>query len=283
MRCGTTSLAAYLSLHPDICLARGKEAHWFDQRNVQEHGVDAERWSERFSHWDGERIVLDATPIYLFYPGALEALRRHNPDVHVVVILRDPAERARSHNAHARSEGKRIGPYWWSLLLEGYRLSPARNEVTRERNLRSASVRSRGRYASQITRLLGLFPDALVLRFDDLIERPETTVRRVTDLFGVDPIPPGTTFPWSNDRRQGRLRSPLDTLVRWTMREDMLTTERLLGWEPGTLRRARLGDRAGQRPRDRIGATKKVWSSIRPRLGRLRSRIRRVRSRRVTS
>ena len=43
-KCGTTSLAAVLDRHPQLCLAQGKEAHLFDRADVQRSGVDRDRF-----------------------------------------------------------------------------------------------------------------------------------------------------------------------------------------------------------------------------------------------
>ena len=277
MRCGTTSLAAYLETHPDVCLAKDKEAHWFDTAEVQAHGIDETRWDELFAHYSGERVVLDATPIYMFMQDALDALTRHNPHVRVIVILRDPAERARSHHALISSVDIPLGPYWWALLAERRRMTTDTDPMFRGSPTRLASLRARGRYAEQIRNVRSRFPDALILRFDEMINDPEATGRRVTDFLRIDPFPTGASLPWINERSINRWPSPIDAVVRWSLRRDIRATEDLLGWERGVLGGSRLRGKWRERPFNRPRASRVV--RVRRRLGRLRSRLGRQRRR----
>lgn len=250
-RCGTTSLAQLLDTHPDICVARGKETHWFDDAQVQRDGVSAARWGERFSHHTGQSVLLDATPSYLYLPGCIEALHRHNPDLRVIAVLRDPAERARSHYALERERGVETGRYWQALQFEARRLSADRNPLAPGSPARVSSFRDRGRYSRQIGRLLEWFPNALVLRFDELVNDSHTTAQRVAEHLGVSPFMAPVSMPWLNERRVSRQPSPIDLYVRQSLRADMRATEDLLGWQRGSLAGARLGRRSLKRPNRR--------------------------------
>ena len=107
-RGGTTSLYNYLLQHPHIQplfpgRQRIKGVHFFDSGYA--HG---ERWYR--SHfplaigsrhlarpWISRPLTGEASPYYLFHPLAAERLARHCPDVRLLVVLRDPVERAYSH------------------------------------------------------------------------------------------------------------------------------------------------------------------------------------------
>ena len=105
-RGGTTSLWRYLSEHPDVLpLFPGPEKlkgmYYFDEKYRT-----GDRWYR--SHFPtrgrarrstrGIRTVVgEATPYYLYHP--LAPVRAHAvvPDAHILVVLRDPVERAYSH------------------------------------------------------------------------------------------------------------------------------------------------------------------------------------------
>lgn len=250
-RCGTTSLARLLEQHPDVCLARDKEAHWFDDPAVQRSGVDKARFADRFSRCGAARILLDATPSYLYLPGCIEALHRHNPDAKMIAILRDPAERAHSQYAHEFKRGELKVPYWRALMQEEARLQGESNPLANGSAARVASLRDRGRYSRQVAHLLEWYPDALVLRFDELIDDAEITVRRITDHLGLEPFAALPQLPWLNGRQVELRPTLLDHVVRWTLRKDMRATEDLLGWDRGVLTTARLGRRWKRRPGSR--------------------------------
>jgi hypothetical protein len=65
-------------------------------------------------HWapgrsDRQRIAIDATPSYVFWPHAMERMRAYRPDMRLIASLRDPIERAFSH--WARYLGVRKSPH----------------------------------------------------------------------------------------------------------------------------------------------------------------------------
>lgn len=246
--CATTSLAHALGAHPDIRLAADRGPQWFDDPVVQRGGIDSGRWAERLPGGANETVLLDASPNYLYLPGCIEALHRHNPGARVIAVLRDPGERARSHFAHEARLGTLKVPYWRALVQEGRRLRAERNPLGRGSAARVASLRDRGRYSRQVAHLLEWFPDALILRFDEVTTTPALALRRITDFLGLAPFSESCDLPWLNARDRDRRPALIDRAVRWTLRKDMRATEELLGWDPGSLANARLGYRWSKRP-----------------------------------
>ena len=99
-KCGTTALAHFLSQHPEIEMASPKEVHLFDS-STYSRGWSGQRIDEHYRpHFEqraGAAIRGEATPIYMFLPGIASELKRYNPDLKLIVLLRDPVERAISH------------------------------------------------------------------------------------------------------------------------------------------------------------------------------------------
>jgi hypothetical protein len=101
---GSSSLYWWLSAHPEVCASMTKETHFFDdsihQRfnanaNVHEH--DLSIYAEYFKHCSTEsKVVMEATPIYLYQKSAIEHLSRFSPKPKVIFILREPSQRAHS-------------------------------------------------------------------------------------------------------------------------------------------------------------------------------------------
>ena len=75
--------------------ARKKEIRYFDQDILYRSG---EAWYH--SHFPlphrlgRRRVTFEATPEYLYYPGAAERILSYDPRLKLVVVLRDPVERA---------------------------------------------------------------------------------------------------------------------------------------------------------------------------------------------
>lgn len=237
-RAGTSSLAAMLAEHPEVCLAEGKEAHLFDDLKVQSHGPSPERLEELFAHRDRERIFLDATPEYVWLPGCLEALVRHCPEVKVICVLREPAQRAASSWALQTGRGWEDLPFWRSLLAEARRLRRDPAPFVRRSETRVHSYRTRGYYAEQVRHLLQVCPDALVLSFGELLNEPETTMARIYEHLELSAPTEGGTLRRLNAFSEGR-SSLAERLLRWYFRREVARTETLLGWPRGRLADAR--------------------------------------------
>ncbi len=234
-KCGTTSLAAALAAHPSICLATGKEAHLFDDPAVQSRGLSSARLAAAFAAHRDEELLLDATPSYLYLPGCLEALVRHNPDVAAIAVLREPADRAISHYEHERARGAERLPLPLALLAERRRLRSDTDPLAHGSAARVASYRDRGRYAPQLARLSALVSRTLLLSMEQLALDPGGTLLEVHRFLGIAPMRPVEAFPHLNVGAAKRRRSLTRAVLARSLRGDQRDTERLLGWRPGSL------------------------------------------------
>ena len=111
-KCGTSSLFTWLVDHPEVCGSRFKETRYFldpdhallDRRsNYHEHGMAG--YSSHFRQCDGAgaKVVLEATPHYLYQRTALEALSTLDPLPTVLFLLRKPSDRTYSEYQFARN------------------------------------------------------------------------------------------------------------------------------------------------------------------------------------
>lgn len=193
---GTTALSHFLAQHDEICMADGKEVHLFDAPDFNpQWSADAinQRYAAHFQAASAAQQLGEATPIYLYWPEVIAALHHYNPELKLVIMLRDPAERAISQYNMEFGRGTEVRPLWQALLLEAVRL---RRESSRAPNSarRCHSYRARGNYAEQLQHLRRYFPDRqiLVIENNDLIEQHSRTLARVCRFLGVadDQLPP---------------------------------------------------------------------------------------------
>ncbi len=93
-RGGTTSLHAYLSAHPQVATPATKELHFITDR--YERGLD---WylGQFPAELPPDVITGEATPYALFHPLAPRRLREIAPAARLIVLLRNPVDRAYSH------------------------------------------------------------------------------------------------------------------------------------------------------------------------------------------
>jgi hypothetical protein len=183
---GTTALFDYLVEHPGLSLPAIKEAHFFDaDTEVDWERPDYGRYEALFEDRPGEgRVRGEATPIYLYWPNSLERIAAYNRDMRLVLIFRDPIERAWSHWKMEYARGAETHPFAW-CVREG------RSRVATDPNApgfhRVFSYIERGLYGAQIERLLRLFPheQVLFLRSDELRTQPERILRKVCDFLNA--------------------------------------------------------------------------------------------------
>ncbi len=192
---GTTSLARWLDQHPAIECALGKEVHFFD--GGKDGGPD--NWSKGDDWYRSHfplrqsglgKLAFEATPMYLFHPLAATRIRDTLPNTKIIMILRNPSERAISHYLHSVSRGHEDLPLGDALDAEERRLDDAlANADFESTQMRRFSYKARGHYADQVRRYFDQFPreDVLVLLSDDLFENPASTVDSVCRFVGADP------------------------------------------------------------------------------------------------
>lgn len=190
-RGGTTSLHRYLRQHPRIILPARKELHYFSRFYDRGAGWYREQFPARLPIGT---LTGEATPYYLFHPLAPRRLRTDASAAKLIVLLRDPVDRAYSHYYHERRGGHELVPFEAAIAAEPERL---RGEVERtiadERYdsvaLRHHSYLARGRYAEQLRAWLAQVPrDRLLILESEALYRDATaTARLVTDFLGLPP------------------------------------------------------------------------------------------------
>jgi hypothetical protein len=109
---GTTSLDAYLRQHPRIGMASKKEVHFFDDEDRFGSGTpDYEVYHRHFDRLDSKSIYGEATPIYCYWSESMRRIREYNPDIKIIMLLRNPVERAWSHWRMETDRGADSAPF----------------------------------------------------------------------------------------------------------------------------------------------------------------------------
>jgi hypothetical protein len=98
-KCGTTSLYRLLGRHPMVCTATREEPEYFTNDDEYSNGTAWYEWRYFRNHVD-EPVRIDINPSYLYEPGSLKRIRETLGDVPLIVLLRDPVDRAISHYYH---------------------------------------------------------------------------------------------------------------------------------------------------------------------------------------
>jgi len=181
---GTTALFDYLGDYPDVALSDVKEVHFFDDETQDWAAPDYGAYHAHFPSADG-RPCGEATPIYSYWPNSLERIAAYNPAMKLILVLRDPVERAWSHWRMEYARGAEKAAFGWCIREGRQRLFDAEPWG----HHREFSYVERGFYGEQIERLYGLFPreQVLVLRSDDLRAEPGPALGGVRAFLGLSP------------------------------------------------------------------------------------------------
>ena len=199
-KAGTTSLHWYLSKHPQVIPAVKKELHFFDiefHRGIPWYrsnfsttiGIQIRNATKGIRHLSGE-----ASPYYMFHPHAPRRMAEVVPDARLIVLLRDPVERAYSHYNHVVKGGAETLPFEEAIKKEQERLDGELKKMIADESYRSPNHRrfsyvSRGYYVDQLKELNKFFPrkQIMVIKSEDLFRRTQETYDRVLEFLELEP------------------------------------------------------------------------------------------------
>lgn len=223
-RCGTTSMYRTLSQHPAIVKAvLHKGVHYFDMNYDRPLGWYRAHFPLRATGSRAARaagaetaLTYESSPYYLFHPLAAERISRDLPGVKLLVLVRNPVQRAYSAYAHELSRGFETEPFERALELEPERLRGEAEKIIADPSYLSHShqhhaYRTRGQYCEQLERLDRLFgPDRVhVVDSGDFFTKPEPVYDAILDFLGL----PGGSYPVF-ERHNAEPRSALPETVR---------------------------------------------------------------------
>lgn len=187
---GTTTLFQLLSEHPDVYVPPGKELPFFnrDGANAASYAAFME---EHFGGQSEDVVIGKVTPHYLSDPAVAERLGMLMPSTRLVVILRDPVERAFSHYRMSvrRELDKRSFPQAVDDMLSHDNLARAR-ALPAERGSEHQTYVAWGEYG----RLLRPYRDQiargalLVLSTRELETDPASTIARLLVFLGLEMV-----------------------------------------------------------------------------------------------
>jgi hypothetical protein len=189
MKAGTSSLFDYLCQHPDILPPLRKEVHFFTRGWDAGKGFDWYR--AHFPRRARRRrgcLTGEATPGYLYDPEVPRRIARHRPDAKLIVVLRNPVDRAISQYLHETRFGRETLPLEEAMTREDERLARAASAGDAgQETLLHASYKRRGEYAPQISRVLEHFDrdQLLVLTSDELFADPRAATLACFEFLGL--------------------------------------------------------------------------------------------------
>jgi len=193
-RTGTTSLYYYLKQHPQIFMSPRKEPRFFAFEGKKEQKGHfgsrplpsySTRWEEYIKLFDkvkDEKIIGEASTVYLYHPDAPKRIQRYlGESVTMVAILRNPIERAISHYMYNLRRGAEPGTTLEEAIkAEEDRIAQGWAEFFHYKRM--------GLYGQQLQRYFDIFrPDNIkVFLYEDFQKAPMSVVKQVFDFLKIE-------------------------------------------------------------------------------------------------
>lgn len=221
-RCGTTSLFKTLAQHPAV--ARPfvfKGIHYFDMHYDKSASwyrghfpISATSTLRRLGR--PGPITGESSPFYGFHPLAPTRIEQDLPGVRLIMLLRDPVERAYSAHSHELARGFETEPFERALELEEERTRGERERMLADPSYVSFDFQhhaylGRGRYIEAIDEIERIFGKGRLHVVDshEFFTQPESTFQGVLDFLGLERAP-RIRF----EKHNARSRNPMDPALR---------------------------------------------------------------------
>jgi hypothetical protein len=208
---GTSSLYSYLNQHPQIGMSAMKEARYLTylgkQQQYRGYGKRGQYlmniYDARMPKTMDEYLALfdfggqffaygECSPAYLYISEAAQNIYKFNKGTKIIIILRNPVERAYSSYLHMRRENAESGSFYSALLRESERIEENSGLPWR--------YVAMGQYGSQLKRFKDVFDESAVKVFlyDELKSNAEVVMSDLFEFIGVDASFSPNLSVWDN-------------------------------------------------------------------------------------
>jgi hypothetical protein len=209
-KAGTSALHAALARHPQVFASRPKEPKYYlcgdapppaycgpgDAHSQREWVWRRADYLRLFAAAPPSSVRIESTPFYLYSAEARRRIADDLPDAKVIVVVRDPIDRAYSNWMHLWVDGlEPCGDFVEACGREEERIDAGWAPFWHYRRM--------GRYGEQLADLFDHVPRdrVLVLRYRQLVSEPTATLNRVSRFLGIDQdgistVPPDNSRPF---------------------------------------------------------------------------------------
>lgn len=244
-RCATTSVFRMLTQHPQVVSpVLNKGIHFFDTADRYARGPAFYAGHFPLRRPRNTHLVTgEASPYYIFHPLAVSRIATDLPDAHVIVLLRDPVERAYSAYKQELSRGFETLPSFEEALdAEPNRLAGEEAKLQADPAYHSFPHQhygyiSRGLYARQLRRAEGhLGRDRLtIIDLGALVDGDFGIWDRLIENIGIDPWRPGTMIR-VNERPSSEMRPETRERLQAAFEQENAELSDYLGYIPSWCR-----------------------------------------------
>lgn len=239
-RCGTTSMYQALRQHPAVVRPTlRKGVHYFDVAYpnglawYRSHFplLATARLRERQT---GQRVLtFESSPYYLFHPMCAQRIATDLPGVKIVILVRDPCERAYSAYTHEFARGYETESFERAIELEPERTAGEQERLVADPGYRSHAHQhqayvARGRYIDQIMRMTNALgrERVHVIDADEFFARPTAVWAELLDYLDLSSARP-PVFKQHNARPRSEMSNSMRKHLEGVFQD---SDERLASW-----------------------------------------------------
>ena len=231
---GTTALHKFLTSLPDVSSAYKKELFFFDQS--YHRGKGYYRLLFPLIAQSKEQVVGDFSPSYFPNEAAPERLHQYYPSARLIVMVRSPLERLRSHYGMSKRNGWEEKPFEEALYAEKERLDRARgeSELAGFEAVNRFGYLEHSLYGKHLQRWLQVFPLEQFLFVDNesLATAPLQEIARIRRFLSLPELSLDQADPMWQERvfsggNQSVDDEEIPTAIRSQIRADFEQFERL--------------------------------------------------------
>jgi hypothetical protein len=224
-KAGTTALDVYLREHPQICMAmkRGSLLIVMAFSGKPNYFAYHSHFSPRGEH----QLVGEATPIYAYWDASVQRIWEYNSEMKLIVVLRNPIERAYSHWNMERQRGLESLPF-----IEAIRNEDARCREVLPKQHRVYSYLDRGWYSAQIRRIWRFFPknQCMFIKHEPLLSSPNREMEAVWEFLGVSSVAVSQKIVHARKYEMRMNPEELEMLQAY-YKYEIKQIESMLGWD----------------------------------------------------
>ena len=185
-KAGTTSLYSYLSQHPEIEMSTIKEPDYFSNEFIEEQSLYYKKESVRSLkkyhslYSDIKNLVRgEASVSYLFYEKVPKKIFKYNSRSKIIIMLRNPLDRAYSHYLMDR----RLG-----FVSESFEKIVNQKSTHKNSALFYQQYIELGQYTHQIKNYFDVFSkkNILIIDYDDFIDKSSEVLNKVYEFLNVE-------------------------------------------------------------------------------------------------
>lgn len=181
-KAATSSLLRYMSEHPDVISNPVKEFTYFILEEEWKQGYPKQYELHFGQNYDPKKKVLAKSAGIIYFEHSMKHLKEHNPDAKLIIVFRNPVDRAYSA--------------YWFACLQGHETIKTFEEainspITRTDNVLTRGIidyKGRGHYAEQLEMLYTYFDkkNVLVLLQEDLQKDMQGVIKNIFQFSGLD-------------------------------------------------------------------------------------------------